>query len=118
MGKPHQKKLAQQTFGADAFNEIELEKSLHGSGHALRKFYTDRIVVDGLRTPVVRLGAFYNESYNELLISLADGFVLDFLGVFFTKFKTLDYLENELSLYLKLARLAKDSNEAKAREGL
>ena len=116
-GESPSKKLAQQTFGDGAFNEIELEKSLHGSGHALRKFYTDRAIVNGLRTPVVKLGAFQNDAYKELLTYLADGFVLDFLGVFFTKFKEIDYLQHELSLYLKLAKIAKSENEARAREG-
>lgn len=116
-GENPSKKLAQKLFGNDAFNEIELEKSLHGSGHALRKFYTDRAVINGLRTPIVKLDAFYNKNYEELLILLADGFVLDFLGVFFTKFETTDYLQKELSLYLKLAALAKKNNEAVAREG-
>lgn len=116
-GENPSKKLAQQRFGPDAFNEIELEKSLHGSGHALRKFYTDRALIDGLRTPIVRLGAFKNHQYEQLLYLLADGFVLDFLGVFFTKYKDLEYLQTEFEVYLKLANIAKNTNESNAREG-
>ncbi len=115
-GENPSKKLAQKLFGNDAFNKIELEKSLHGSGYALRKFYTDRAVINGLRTPIVKLSAFYNKTYKELLILLANGFVLDFLGIFFTKFETADYLQQELSLYLKLAALAKKNNETMTRE--
>lgn len=115
-GENLSKKLAQQLFGLGTFNQIELEKSLHGSGHALRKFYTDRALIDGLRTPIVRLGTFRNNQYDQMLYLLADGFVLDFLGVFFTKYKNIEYLQTEFKDYLKLAHIAKNTNESYARE--
>lgn len=111
------KRIAQELFGENAFNEIELEKSLHGSGHALRKFYTDRAVINGLRIPIVKLDVFKNDTYAKLLYLLADGFVLDFLGVFFTKFKDHPQLQAELDAYLKLANRAKKTNEKHSREG-
>lgn len=115
-GENPTKKLAQKKFGDDAFNLIELEKSLHGSCYALRKFYTDRITINGQRTPVVRFDTFKNKSYEETSYLLADGFVLDFLGVFFTKFKNLEYLKNEFDQYLILASYAKNNTDDLARK--
>jgi hypothetical protein len=116
-GENPTKKIAQKQFGEDAFNEIELEKSLHGSCHALRKFYTDRKTIAGQRTPIVKLDIFKNESFREELCLLSNGFVLDFLGIFFTKFKILEYLENEFDQYLILASSARNNTEDCAREG-
>jgi hypothetical protein len=111
-GENPTKKITQEKFGKDAFNQIELEKSLHGSCHALRKFYTDREIINGKRTPIVRLEVFQNEIYRDTLHLLADGFVLDFLGIFFTKFKELDYLQDEFNEYLQLiASALKSMNE-------
>jgi hypothetical protein len=107
-GETPSKKVAQKKFGEDAFNQIELEKSLHGSGHALRKFYTDRATIKGERTPIVRLGTFHNPDYSDSLYLLTDGFVLDFLGVFFTKFNKNKDLQEELNMYFDLISIAKD----------
>ncbi len=101
------RKLAQKSFEKEAFLKSEFEKSLHGSCFALRKYYTDRAIDNGLKTAVVTFEPFKNNLFEEEIKNMSEAYILDFLGVFFTKYINLDYLKEELELYYTIAKITK-----------
>jgi len=80
--------LAKRKFGEDAFNSSELEKLLHGSCYAIRKYYSKKgINSEGKSEPVLTLGKFKERSKEAGIKSIAGAITLDFLGLFFTEYK-------------------------------
>lgn len=76
-------------FGGGVSQKTEIEKLLHGSGFATRKFYAKRIInPEGLRTPQLRFSAFYEQTKAGGILNLLQGFILDNIGIFLEQYQT------------------------------
>ena len=99
-------RTAKSYLGDDAFNPTEFDKLLHGSCFAIRKYYSKKQVTkEGVRYPVLMMGSFYEESKKRSVQSLTEGFMTDFLGIFFTDYKDSgrNDLEEEIKDYFNIA---------------
>jgi hypothetical protein len=78
--------LAKGKFGNDSFDRSELEKLLHGSCYAIRKYYSKKqINTEGKSEPLLIFGKFRQESKEVMIKSIAGAIILDFLGIFFSE---------------------------------
>lgn len=80
--------LAKSKFDRDAFDRSEIEKLLHGSCYAIRKYYSKKIVdPHGKSKPLLVFGKFKQNSKEDGLKSISGAIILDFLGIFFTEYQ-------------------------------
>ncbi len=90
--------VAKSKFGKDAFEKSELEKLMHGSCYAIRKYYSKKQIDSaGKSHPLLMFGKFEETSKENGVRSIAGAIILDFLGIFFTEYK-----EKERKGYEKL----------------
>ena len=82
-------KLINDELGSGSGERSEMEKLLHGSGFAARKYYCNRVIdEDGLRSPVLRFSFFYEKDKAEGILKILQGFVLDNVGLFLEEYQS------------------------------
>jgi len=104
------KKIAQKKFGRDSFNRGEMEKLMHGSCYAIRKYYSQRKMdKNGRSYPLLRMGKFFSKNKKQMINLLIGGILLDFIGIFFTDYedKKRNEHEKELACYYSLIEKTK-----------
>lgn len=99
-------------LGKDVGIFTEIEKLNHGSGFAIRKYYSKKEKINGLRTPIIVMGKFYEPLSVSACLGIAEAAILDFIGIYLQERGETDIdketHEKFLKKYFKLMSVIKE----------